>query len=147
MSVSFSLSSSSIDVGAARAQLMHPSAGALVVFEGWVRDHHGGKPVEALQYEAYAPLAEREGNRILTEAVEKYSLRASLCIHRVGHLGIGDAAVWVGAAADHRDAAFAACRFIIDEVKFRVPIWKQEFHPGEEPVWVDPRKENASMIQ
>lgn len=142
MKIHFSLSSNVIDGRAARARVLDGSAGALVVFEGWVRDHHQGRPVEALRYEAYAPLAEREGARVLAEAVEKYRLRAAHCVHRVGHLEIGETAVWIGVSADHRDAAFLACRYVIDEIKARVPIWKQEFHPGAEPVWVDPRPEN-----
>lgn len=144
MNVAFSISDSPLDGVAARARILHRSAGALVVFEGWVRDHRRGLPVTALRYEAYAPLAEREGNRVLAEAAEKFDLRAAHCIHRVGNLEIGETAVWVGAVADHRDAAFDACRFIIDEIKSRVPIWKQEFHSGMVPVWVDPRPEKFS---
>lgn len=145
MEIHFSLSNRPIDGVAARTKVLHKSAGALVVFEGWVRNHHQGRAVEALRYEAFEPLAESEGRRILTEAAQKHGLRAVHCVHRVGYLGIGDTAVWVGAAADHRDSAFAACRYIIDEIKARVPIWKQEFHPAAAPVWVDPRSENASL--
>lgn len=122
----------------------HPGGGAVVTFEGRVRNHSEGRAVTALDYQAYLPLAEAEGSRILEEAVEKYGLLRSGCVHRVGHLEIGGLAVWVGVTASHRAEAFAGCRYIIDEVKKRVPIWKKEHFTSGESHWVACHEEPAS---
>jgi molybdopterin synthase catalytic subunit len=134
----FRLSDATIDVGVERSALDHAAAGACVGFEGWVRNHNDGRAVRELGYQAYAPLAESEGEAILAEAMTRFRLREARCIHRVGLLAIGDLAVWVGASADHRDAAFDACRWIIDEVKQRVPIWKNEHYVDGESGWLHP---------
>lgn len=133
----FSLSESPIDVAQWSAQLVQPQAGAAVTFEGWVRNHNAGQAVASLEYEAYAALAEAEGNRILTEARNQFDLLAAAAVHRVGHLQIGDLAVWVGVAAAHRGPAFEACRFIIDELKSRVPIWKKEHTVAGTSTWIN----------
>jgi molybdopterin synthase catalytic subunit len=125
-----------IDTVPLRETLLAPECGAFVCFEGWVRNRNEGKPVEALEYSAYTPLAEKEGARILAEAREKFGIAHAECRHRVGHLAVGDLAVWVGVSSGHRGDAFAACRYIIDEVKARVPIWKREHYTGSEPEWV-----------
>lgn len=134
----FALATTPIDAPAERRGLDHPAAGACVTFEGWVRDHNEGRPVLRLDYQAYAALAEREGEAILTLALSRYPVRAARCIHRVGRLEIGDLAVWVGVSADHRGAAFEACRWIIDEIKQRVPIWKNEHYADGESGWLHP---------
>jgi molybdopterin synthase catalytic subunit len=134
----FRLADTSIDVDAEKAALGHAAAGGCVTFEGWVRDHNEGRVVRRLDYQAYAPLAESEGEAILAEALERFYVREARCIHRVGSLAIGDLAVWAGVSADHRDAAFAACRWIIDEVKLRVPIWKNEHYADGESGWLHP---------
>ena len=95
-----------------------------------------GKVVEGLEYEAFEPLGIKEGERILAEAVKRFGVTRALCEHRVGELALGDVAVWVGVSSPHRDEAFRACRFIIDEVKHRVPIWKKE-HFADGEVWVE----------
>src|SRR5204863_9618342 len=100
---------------ALQATLLDSAAGACVTFEGWVRRENEGHAVQSLEYEAYVPLAEKEGARILAEAREKFTLLGAAAVHRVGHLALGEAAVWVGVTAAHRGAAFEACRFIIDE--------------------------------
>lgn len=117
--------------------LSHPQAGACATFEGWVRNHNEGQAVASLEYEAYPELAEAEGARIMTEAKTKFNLLAATAVHRVGHLQIGDMAVWVGVAAAHRGPAFDACRFIIDELKARVPIWKKEHYVAGESAWIN----------
>ena len=114
--------------GACKKALPDPRAGACVTFEGWVRDRNEGQAVQSLEYEAYVPLAEKEGAQILAEAREKFALMGAACVHRVGHLALGELAVWVGVTAEHRGAAFEACRYIIDEAKARLPIWKQEHY-------------------
>ncbi|MBO9664151.1 molybdenum cofactor biosynthesis protein MoaE [Dokdonella sp.] len=134
----FSLLETAIDVGVERRALDHAAAGAYASFEGWVRNHNDGRAVLRLDYQAYAPLAADEGEAILAEAAGRFAVREVRCVHRVGRLAIGDLAVWVGASADHRDAAFAACRWIIDEVKRRVPIWKNEHYADGESGWLHP---------
>ena len=134
----FRISASAIDVGALQAALRDPRAGACVSFEGWVRDHNDGRPVEGLHYEAYMELAQAEGAAILEEALRRFDLVDAACVHRTGDLAVGELAVWVGASAAHRDAAFAACRWIIDEVKARVPIWKRERYAGGQADWLHP---------
>lgn len=115
---------------------MEPVVGTCVTFAGLVRDHNEGKPVVALEYTAYVALAEREGERIVREAVARFALVHAACTHRLGHLSVADVAVRVWAAAAHRQAAFAACAWIIDEVKQRVPIWKRETYADRTHVWV-----------
>ena len=134
----FDLSDQPIDPAALSRTLADGSAGAFVTFEGWVRNENAGRPVQRLDYQAYVPLAEAEGGRILDEAKQRFALVGAACAHRVGALAIGDLAVWVGVSAAHRDAAFAACRFIIDEVKQRVPIWKNEHYASGESGWLHP---------
>ena len=134
----FALSAAPFDVAALRAGLRDAHAGAYASFEGWVRDHNDGRPVAGLHYEAYARLAETEGLRVIEEALAKFDIVDAACIHRTGDLEVGDLAVWVGVTAGHRDAAFAACRFIIDEVKSRVPIWKRERYAAGDADWLHP---------
>jgi molybdopterin synthase catalytic subunit len=134
----FQLSEQAIDSAALARALTDASAGACVTFEGWVRNENAGRSVQRLDYQAYAPLAQHEGERILGEARERFALVDVACVHRIGALAIGDLAVWVGVSAAHRDAAFAACRYIIDEVKQRVPIWKNEHYAGGESGWLHP---------
>ncbi len=133
----FILQSDAIDAATEQAGLADPRAGACATFEGWVRNHNEGQPVHALEYEAYAPLAEREGNRILAEAVERFDLCRAHAVHRVGRLAIGEMAVWVGVSSAHRGAAFDACRYIIDELKARVPIWKKEHYTTGATQWIN----------
>jgi molybdopterin synthase catalytic subunit len=134
----FALSEQPIDVAAQRGALDHAAAGAYASFEGWVRNHNEGRAVHRLDYQAYAALAENEGETILSEAITRFGVREARCIHRVGRLAIGELAVWVGVSADHRGAAFDACRWIIDEVKLRVPIWKNEHYADGESGWLHP---------
>jgi len=133
----FKLVNDDIDSKALARELTDDTCGAFVSFEGWVRNHNEGQQVLSLDYEAYAPLAEKEGERILAEAMEKFPITAISCVHRVGELGIGDVAVWVGVSAGHRGEAFDACRYIIDEVKHRVPIWKKEHYTDGDSGWVN----------
>jgi len=133
----FRLSSEPLDAGQLKTATENPACGALVTFEGWVRNHNEGHAVTSLEYEAYDQLAVAEGNRILGEAIEKFDLKQAVCVHRTGHLAIGDIAVWVGVATPHRDAAFKACRYIIDEIKVRVPIWKKEHYVNGDSGWVN----------
>lgn len=134
----FALATSAIDAAAEKRRLDDSRAGACVLFEGWVRDHNDGRSVIGLDYQAYAPLAESEGEAIVAEAMARFELRSALAVHRTGSLAIGDLAVWIGVSADHRNAAFEACRWIIDEIKLRVPIWKNEHYADGESGWLHP---------
>lgn len=102
-----------------------------------MRNHNESQAVGSLEYEAYAELAEAEGNRILEAAKTRFDLLAIHAVHRVGHLQIGDMAVWVGVASAHRGPAFEACRFVIDELKARVPIWKKEHYVSGASAWIN----------
>lgn len=134
----FRLSDHVLDTTALARELASASAGACVSFEGWVRDHNEGRAVRRLAYQSYAPLALVEGERVLAEAVAQFAIERAICVHRTGELAIGELAVWVGISAAHRDAAFAACRYVIDEIKQRVPIWKNEFYDDGDSGWLHP---------
>jgi molybdopterin synthase catalytic subunit len=133
----FRLTGSVIDPAALLAGMGDTRAGACATFEGRVRNRNDGRAVEALDYEAYGPLAEKEGERILAEAREKFGVIGARCVHRTGSLALGDVAVWVGVTAEHRGAAFDACRYIIDEVKARLPVWKKEHYAGGATEWIN----------
>jgi len=135
--MSFSISSTPLDPASLQFTLENAQAGACVTFEGWVRDHNDGRSVRALDYEAFGVLAEREGACILSEARAKFSILNVACVHRVGSLKIGDLAVWVGVAAAHRGPAFDACRYVIDEAKARLPIWKKEHYVTGASEWIN----------
>lgn len=133
----FQLSSSPLDPEALKRALLESRAGACVTFEGWVRNLNEGRAVLRLEYEAYAAVAEQEGAAILLEARQRFGVHLIQCVHRVGALGIGEIAVWVGVSAAHRGEAFDACRYVIDEVKHRVPVWKKEYYTDGDSGWVN----------
>lgn len=133
----FRFTAGAIDTAAARDELLDSGAGGYVSFEGWVRDFNEGREVTGLEYEAFQALALKEGERILAEAAARFPIKRALCIHRVGSLALSDMAVWVGVSSAHRGEAFDACRFIIDEVKHRVPIWKKEHYRSGDSGWVN----------
>lgn len=134
----FDLTESAIDAAALRARLLgNENCGAFNCFEGWVRRQNEGSRVEYLVYSAYRELALNAGNEVIAEAKRRFAIADAVCVHRYGRLEVGEMAVWVGVAAGHRDAGFAACRFIIDTVKAQVPIWKEEFYSGKsESTWL-----------
>jgi molybdopterin synthase catalytic subunit len=142
----FRFSITAPDTAALRAEITDPGCGAYASFEGWVRNHNEGQRVTRLEYEAYAPLAAREGERIIAEALSRFGLHGALCVHRIGALPLGEIAVWVGASAPHRDEAFRACRYIIDEVKHRLPIWKKEYYEGGDSGWVNCERCAAAAV-
>lgn len=120
-----------------RQQMAAAAAGGFCVFEGWVRNQNDGREVERLEYEVYEPLAIIEGEKVLQEAQQRFPHIDAVCVHRSGLLDIGDCAVWVGVSAEHRDEAFKACRYIIDEIKTRLPIWKKEHYVDGDSGWVN----------
>ena len=133
----FRLSETALRPEELRQALQDPACGGYVAFEGWVRNANEGRTVLRLEYEAFAPLALREGARILARARERFGVKHACCAHRVGSLALGELAVWVGVSAVHRGEAFDACRYIIDEIKHRVPIWKKEHYQDGDSGWVN----------
>lgn len=136
--IMFRLSRAPLKPDTLRRCLPGEGAGACVCFEGRVRDRNRGRTVRLLEYEAYDRLAEKEGGRVVATAKKKFGLKAAVGVHRIGRLRAGEAAVWVGVLADHRAAAFDACRYIIDELKARVPIWKKEHYARGAAEWIAP---------
>jgi molybdopterin synthase catalytic subunit len=129
------LTNQPIDPNALVASVMRRSDGAYVLFEGVVRNHHEGKAVESIFYDAYRPMAEKEIETIVGEVQAQFPDVALAVVHRLGHLVVGDASIAIVAASPHRAESFAACRLVIDRIKETVPIWKKERGPdGEE--WV-----------
>jgi len=132
----FTLSSTPLEEMDLREGLISESAGAFSCFEGLVRNHNEGKTVVALEYEAYKPLCEREARKIFEEVKQKFDVIAVRCFHRTGKLSVGEMAVWIGVIAPHRDESFKACRYLIDEIKSRLPIWKKEHYENGDSGWV-----------
>jgi len=141
----FKLSPTPIDAPAQARALADERAGACVTFEGRVRNRNGGRAVLGLEYEAYPALAEKEGERIIAEARAKYPILAAAGVHRTGSLALGELAVWVGVTAEHRGAAFDACRYIIDEAKARIPIWKRERYADGGTAWINCAEESKTL--
>jgi len=133
---SCTISESPLDEAEVAARVEGPDAGGVVSFVGRVRNHARGHSIEHLEYEAYPAMAEREMEKIVDEAAEKWPGTRVAIAHRVGRLEIGDAAVVVVAASAHRGEAFEACRYAIDTLKVTVPIWKREV-ATDGAYWVD----------
>ena len=131
------VTSRAIDLEAFRRGQLDTSCGAYVQFEGWVRDHNEGQAVLRLEYEVYEPLAVKEGEKIIAEAQEKFGISNAAAIHRSGLMELSEAAVVVGVSSPHRNEAFDACRYIIDETKVRLPIWKKEHYASGRTEWVN----------
>lgn len=113
-----------------------PEAGALVTFDGIVRNHARGRRVRYLEYESYGSMAEREMEKIRAEALDRWPLTGLLIVHRLGRLEIGESSVFIAVSAAHRGDAFDACRYTIDTLKQTVPIWKKE-HYDDGEVWIE----------
>lgn len=129
------LSAKTLNIQSCIDWIMSPESGGIDVFIGTVRNATKGKPVLKLDFEAYEPMAISEMEKITRQAFEKWPVQRVLIHHRTGTLQVGEVPVIIAVSAAHRDAAFDACRYIIDTLKQTVPIWKKEaFEDGE--VWV-----------
>ena len=129
------LTDDAIDCVALVTRVMRPSDGAYVLFEGVVRNHHEGRVVESIFYDAYRPMAEKEIGIIVRDIARQFPDVAIAIVHRLGHLNVGDSSIAIVCSSPHRGESFTACRMMIDRVKQTVPIWKKERGPdGEE--WV-----------
>jgi molybdopterin synthase catalytic subunit len=131
------LSHDPIDLSSLIAKVSDPAHGGIATFTGAVRSSHADREVTALSYSAYESMAEHECAAIVADAEAKWPVRVAL-VHRLGDLLVGDVAVAVAAAGAHREEAFAACRWAIDQMKQRVPIWKRETYADGSVAWVDP---------
>ena len=128
-----------LDEATLRRAVEQPGAGAVVVFVGTVRNQHAGAPVDGLEYSAQETLALKELEKICTEACARFQLADARVQHRLGALKIGEASVVIAVSSAHRADAFDGCRYIIDELKTRVPIWKKEsYTDGRAAAWVGP---------
>ncbi len=132
----FLMTNSTIDAVALRRELLRAEAGGFCSFEGWVRQTNGGRQVTGIDYDAYVPLAVTEAQAVLNEALTRFDVTNVVAAHCCGYLQVGEIAVWIGVAAPHRAAAFSACRYVIDEIKKRVPIWKREHYVDGNVGWV-----------
>ncbi len=130
------LRSSPLSVDEVRAAVADPAAGAIALFVGAVRDHDHGRGVTRLSYTAH-PSGPAELRRVAEKIAASFGIRALAAVHRVGELDIGDLAVVVAVASDHRDEAFAACRALIEELKATVPIWKHQIMSDGQGEWVN----------
>jgi molybdopterin synthase catalytic subunit len=113
-----------------------PEHGAALVFLGVVRDHNEGRAVSGVHYEGYAEMAERTLTQILTEAARRIQPARLAAVHRLGELGIGDVSIAIAVSTPHRAEAFEACRYVIEEVKQRLTVWKQERYRSGEQSWL-----------
>ncbi|HXW51638.1 MAG TPA: molybdenum cofactor biosynthesis protein MoaE [Candidatus Acidoferrales bacterium] len=134
----FALSSDPLDEQVVTRLVSGKASGGIVTFVGRVRDHARGRTVVALEYEAYPEMAESVFAAIAQEAKTRFSVSEVAIHHRQGRLAVGDVSVVVAVAAAHRGPAFEACRYTIDELKKRAPIWKKEFSP-DGAAWVEER--------
>ena len=135
METSIILTGQPLDINACIAHVMAPDCGGIDVFIGTVRNATKGRPVLRLDFEAYEPMALSEMKKLADRAMQQWPIQRIAIHHRVGTLQVGEVPVVIAVAAAHRDAAFEACRFLIDTLKQTVPIWKKEvFEDGE--VWV-----------
>lgn len=125
-----------IDVAGMRSRLAHPADGAAVIFEGVVRNNTRGRHTLYLDYEAYQAMAINEMEHLAQVSLERFKIRDVAMAHRLGRLKIGEISVAIGVASAHRAAAFEACRWLIDNLKKTVPIWKKEYFE-DGAVWAD----------
>lgn len=126
-----------LDAEALRQLLTDPRAGALVLFEGRARDHHEGKAVLKLSYEAYAPMAEKVLEDLRRQAIARFGLTGCAIHHRIGEVPLTEAAVLVATASAHRAESFRAAAWAMDEIKDKVPIWKREAYQDGTEAWVE----------
>jgi molybdopterin synthase catalytic subunit len=133
----FVITESPINVEEARRDLRHESCGAIVTFEGRVRDHNDGRTVTGLEYEVHRSLATKEGESILKTLLDEFDIRSARSLHRTGQLELGELAFWLSISAPHRQAAFEACREGVNRIKDRVPIWKKETYADDSSRWIN----------
>lgn len=136
--IRFAIVDHPIDPSSLIAEVRSNDAGAVSVFIGTIRDTSEGRSVNKLEYEAYQAMAEAELSRIVHEAAARFGVDALIAEHRIGELDVGEVSVVIVSAHAHRAAAIDCTRFVIEEIKKRVPIWKREHFADGTREWVDP---------
>lgn len=136
-----------IELAGILADLAAPEDGAVVLFTGIVRNHNEGRSVSGVAYEAYRSMAERVLREIAQEAVARLGTDRLAVVHRVGELRVGEVSVAIAASSAHRAEAFDACRYVIEEIKARLPVWKKERYVEGDARWVPGREPTASRAQ
>jgi molybdopterin synthase catalytic subunit len=139
-----SLVDRAIDPAALLSAVRHPRYGAVSMFVGTVRDVNDGRSVSSIDYSAYAAMAQGEMDQIVAEAADKFGVGAIAVEHRVGSLELGDVSIAIAAAHQHRAPALDATRFVIEQIKIRVPIWKLEHYADGAREWVDPTAKSGA---
>lgn len=129
------ITKSPIDLREVLASVVTPATGGINVFIGTTRDHSHGREVKALEYEAYEPMALKMMNEIADHAKQTWDVQKVSIVHRIGNVPIGESSIVIAVSAAHRDEAFRACRFLIDELKRVVPIWKREYFADGTVEW------------
>ncbi|MES2180239.1 MAG: molybdenum cofactor biosynthesis protein MoaE [Gemmatimonadota bacterium] len=143
MSIGGRLVHEPIDVPALIREVTNPSHGAIVLFLGVVRDVNDGRGVTGIEYSAYEGMAAAELERIAAEAASRFESDSVAVVHRLGQLSLEEASVGIAVAHAHRDEAYALSRWVIEELKRRVPIWKREHYVDGTREWVDPTATRA----
>jgi molybdopterin synthase catalytic subunit len=133
----FKVTTEPLDIQTVNDLVKRPTDGAVVTFDGIVRNNFGGRSVHALEYEAYAGMAEKKMAQIGQEVRQKFPIGEIAMIHRLGRLAIGESSIVIAVAAPHRHEAFEACAYAMDRVKEEVPIWKKEFFNNGDDHWVN----------
>jgi molybdopterin synthase catalytic subunit len=133
-----SILTSEIDPSSLINEVSAPEYGAVSLFVGTVREVNEGRSVSAIEYSAYQSMASAELERILDEAESRFGVSALVVEHRIGLLGLGEVSIAIAAAHSHRGSALDCTRFVIEEIKKRVPIWKKEHYVDGTREWVDP---------
>jgi len=129
-----------IDYHALTESVRRPGCGGVALFLGTVRDLTGDEVTLALEYEAYAGMAEKKLAEVEAQTRARWPVGDVALVHRLGRLGVGEVSVAVAVSCPHRAQAFEACRFAIDRIKEVVPIWKKDLRPDGSSEWVDPQK-------
>jgi molybdopterin synthase catalytic subunit len=138
--IAVTLTTDAIDPQSLVAQVASEGCGAISIFLGTVRDHNEGRAVKGIEYSAYDAMAAKEMRAIAEEAASRCGTERIAVVHRLGELALGDVSVAIAVAAAHRAPAFDAARYIIEELKKRVPIWKRELYTDGTREWVDPTR-------
>lgn len=141
-----SILTSEIDPGSLINEVGAPQHGAISLFIGTVREVNEGRSVSAIEYSAYQSMASAELERILDEAEARFGVSALVVEHRIGLLDLGDVSVAIAAAHPHRAPALDCTRYVIEEIKKRVPIWKKEHYTDGTREWVDPTRVQATSV-
>ncbi len=131
-----------IDIGAISASVIRAECGAVCTFTGTTRNHHDGRRVERLEYEAYVPMAGREIHALIEQARDRWALGAVAIEHRIGRVPVGEASVVIAVSSPHRADGFEAGRYLIDRLKETVPIWKRE-HYESGSAWIEGSERRA----